>query len=54
MRDFDFRNFGVSFTHLTGLGYQVWRTLNDGVRDPVQLYRFYDTNGPNHCAEAFQ
>jgi nucleoside-diphosphate-sugar epimerase len=41
MKDFDTRNFVISFDKFAKLGYQTRFTLEDGIREMVKLYRFY-------------
>ncbi len=42
--DKDVRHFYVSFAKVRALGYACKYTLDDGVRELVKLYRFYDPN----------
>jgi nucleoside-diphosphate-sugar epimerase len=46
MKDFDTRDFVIAFDKLAKLGYQVRRSLPDGIREMVKLYRFYRPNIP--------
>jgi len=41
MKDFDPRDFEISFARLRGLGFQPKCTLEDGVKELAKLYRFY-------------
>ena len=39
--DLDVRNFLVSFEKIRKLGYKTTRSLDDGIKDLIKLYRFY-------------
>jgi nucleoside-diphosphate-sugar epimerase len=41
MKDFDTRNFVISFDRLHRMGFKPTFTLDEGVRELVKLYRFY-------------
>lgn len=41
MKDFDTRNFVISFDKFAKLGYQTRFSLEDGIREMAKLYRFY-------------
>ncbi|HME43786.1 MAG TPA: NAD(P)-dependent oxidoreductase [Syntrophorhabdales bacterium] len=41
MKDFDVRNFVISFDKLRKLGYEPKFSLEDGVKELVKLYNFY-------------
>ena len=41
--DLDQRDFLVSFKKLTDLGYGVRRGLDDGIKELLNLYSFYET-----------
>jgi nucleoside-diphosphate-sugar epimerase len=40
--DLDVRNFLVSFKKIKQLGYKTQRTLDDGIKELIKLYRFYE------------
>jgi len=40
--DLDVRNFLVSFKKIKELGYKTKRTLDDGIKELVKLYKFYE------------
>jgi nucleoside-diphosphate-sugar epimerase len=41
MKDFDPRNFVISFERIANLGYRTTATLHDGIADLMRLYSFY-------------
>jgi len=44
--DFDLRNFIISFDKIASLGYKLKYSLDDGIKDLIKLYSFYNYNLP--------
>lgn len=44
MEDSDVRHFDVNFAKARNLGYKCINTLDDGVKELIKLYKFYDPN----------
>lgn len=40
--DVDVRNFEISFAKIRRLGFKIGRTLDDGIREMVRLYGYYE------------
>ena len=46
LSDFDIRNFNISFNKINLLGFSVKRSLEEGIKDLVKLYRVYKQYTP--------
>jgi nucleoside-diphosphate-sugar epimerase len=46
MKDFDVRNFEISFSRIKDLGFTVRRNIDDGIREMVRLFKYYDSYAP--------
>jgi nucleoside-diphosphate-sugar epimerase len=49
MKDIDVRNFEISFSRIKKLGFTVHRNIDDGVREMVRLFSYYESYSP-FCA----